>query len=57
MRNLQLSANFAIFVLFFGLSLLEAIRAHSWAMAAVWASFAVLFLVADRREHRAEVRR
>lgn len=57
MRNLHLGANFAIFLLFFGLSLLEAVRAHAWPMAALWASFAVLFLVADRREHRAEARR
>jgi hypothetical protein len=57
MRNLHLGANFAIFVLFFGLSLLEAIRAHSWAMAALWATFALLFLVADRRDHRAEIGR
>ena len=57
MRNLHVGTNFAIFLLFFGLSLLESLRAHSWPMAVLWASFAVLFLVADRREHRAEARR
>jgi hydrogenase/urease accessory protein HupE len=57
MRNLQVGSNFAIFVLFFGLSLLEALRAHSWHMAAIWGLFALLFLVADRREQRAAVRR
>ncbi len=57
MRHFRLGANFAIFVLFFGLSMLEAVRAHSWTMTLLWAAFAILFLAADRREHRAGARR
>lgn len=57
MRHFHLGANFAIFVLFFGLSMLEAVRAHSWTMTLLWAAFAILFLAADRREHRAQARR
>ena len=57
MRNYHVGTNFTIFLLFFGLSLLEAIRAHSWLMAAFWASFGALFLVADWREQRGVARR
>ena len=57
MRNYHVGTNFTIFLLFFGLSLLEALRAHSWLMAALWASFAALFLVADWREQRGVARR
>ncbi|HEU4990426.1 MAG TPA: hypothetical protein VFT41_11625 [Gemmatimonadaceae bacterium] len=57
MRTLHLGANFAIFVLFFGLSLLEAVRAHAWLMAGLWAAFSLVFLIADRREQSAAIRR
>jgi hypothetical protein len=45
--------NFAVFVIFFGLSLIAALRAHSWGMALLWMAFGVFFLVADAREHHA----
>ncbi len=57
MHRLHFGRNFAIFVLFFGLSMFEALRTHSWPMAAVWAGFALFFLVADRREQHAHARR
>lgn len=46
--------NFAVFIIFFGLSLIEALRAHSWGMALLWVAFGVLFLAADVRAHHAD---
>lgn len=49
MKNLRLSSNFAVFVLFFGLSWLEAIQTHNWLRAAFWLAIAIAFLYADRK--------
>lgn len=49
MKNLRLSSNFAVFVLFFGLSLLEAFQTRNWLRAVFWLAIAIVFLYADRR--------
>jgi len=36
MSSLRLGSNFAVFALFFGLSLLEAFQAGNWLRAAFW---------------------
>ena len=35
--------NFAVFVIFFGLSLIAALRAHAWGMALLWMAFGVFW--------------
>jgi hypothetical protein len=49
MKNLRLSSNFTIFVLFFGLSMLEAFESRNWLRAAFWVAIAIAFLYADRK--------
>ena len=51
MRNLR-SANVTIFLLFFGLTLLEALQTRDWLRAAFWLAIGLVFLTADglRRE-------
>jgi len=39
--------NFAVFVLFFGIALLEAFRAGNWLSAGLWMLVGLLFLFAD----------
>ena len=46
---MRLGSNFAVFLLFFGLSLLEAFQTRNWLRAAFWLAIAVVFLYADRR--------
>lgn len=50
MKNLRLGSNFAVFALFFGLSLLEAFQTRNWLRAAFWVAIAIVFLHADRRK-------
>ena len=51
MRNLP-GTNITIFLLFFGLSLLEAVQARDWLKAVLWLAIGLVFLRADglRRE-------
>lgn len=47
MKNIRLGTNFAIFILFFGVALLEAIQGHNWLKAFLWLGIGLLFLAAD----------
>jgi len=51
MSRLRLGSNFAVFTLFFGLSLLEAFQAGNWLRAAFFLAIAIVFLFADRKAH------
>ena len=42
--------NFTIFLLFFGIALLDAIRGGHWARVAFWLAVGALFYLADRRQ-------
>jgi hypothetical protein len=54
MKNLGLGSNFAVFLLFFGLSMLEAFQTRNWLRAALWLAIATVFLYLDRkRQHEA----
>ena len=46
-RLLRLPASFTVFLLFFGISLLEAFRTQHWISVLFWIAIAVMFLVAD----------
>jgi hypothetical protein len=41
--------NMAIFFLFFGLSVVDAIWSHNWIRALLWFGFAALFLRVDMK--------
>ena len=45
--KLNAGINFTVFVLFFGMALLEAFRAGHWWKAGLWVAAALLFLAAD----------
>jgi phosphatidylserine synthase len=52
MRKFNAGPLFAVFVLFFGVSLVEAIAKADWKMALVFLVLAFMFLAADGRAHR-----
>lgn len=47
MDSLRLGTNSAIFILFFGISLLEAFQSHYWLKAILWLAIGIVFLRAD----------
>jgi len=47
MRRVKAGAGFTLFILFFGISFLEAIRSSNWLSVAFWLMVAFLFLMAD----------
>ncbi len=46
-KSVKLSANFAVFLLFFGVALLEAFQTKNWLKAAFWLAIGLVFLAAD----------
>jgi len=52
MRNLRFGTNVTIFLLFFGISLLDAVRSHDWLRAALWFALGLVFLRADALKPR-----
>ena len=52
MRKLEFGSNFALFILFFGVALLEALRHGNWIAAAAWSAFSLIFLWADQVRSR-----
>lgn len=47
MKNIKFGANFAVFVLFFGVALIEAFQKQNWLEAAIFVLLGLLFLWAD----------
>jgi len=43
----KLGTNTTIFILFFGISLLEAFQSHQWIKACLWLAIGLVFLRAD----------
>ena len=52
MRGLRLGTNVTVFLLFFGISLLDAFRFHDWLRAAFWCAIGLFFLHADALRRR-----
>jgi hypothetical protein len=51
MKRITLGANFAVFVLFFGIATLEALQTQNWLKAALWVAIGTVFLLADNVKH------
>lgn len=49
MKNVRLGANSAIFLLFFGIALIEAFRKNNWLEALLFVALGCLFLRADNK--------
>jgi len=47
MKKIKLGTNFAVFILFFGVGLLEAFQTSNWPKAVFWFAIGFVFLVAD----------
>jgi len=47
MKRIRLSTNFMVFVLFFGVSTLEAFQTRNWIKAIFWLAIGFVFLLAD----------
>jgi hypothetical protein len=47
MKLLKIRTSFTVFLLFFGISLLEAFRTRNWLNVAFWIAIAIMFLIAD----------
>ena len=47
MKKIRLGPNFIIFILFFGIALLEAFQTQNWIKCILWISIGIFFLVAD----------
>ena len=52
-QAVKLGANVTLFLLFFGISLLDALRSHDWLKAVLWLALALVFLRADALKPRA----
>lgn len=50
MKNLKLGTNFAIFILFFGVAVLDAVQTQNWLRVAFWAVIGLVFLWADAKK-------
>lgn len=53
MRRLVLGPGFAVFVLFFAVAMLDALRSHDWLRAAFWVPIGTVFLWMDQPRRRA----
>ena len=47
MKKIKLGANFAVFILFFGVAVLEAFQTRNWIKSIFWVAIGIVFLVAD----------
>ncbi|MFZ2167392.1 MAG: hypothetical protein WAV50_00810 [Minisyncoccia bacterium] len=50
MKHLRFGTNFTIFILFFGIALLDAVQTQNWLRVAFWVAIAGVFLWADRKK-------
>jgi hypothetical protein len=47
MKKIKLGTNFTIFLLFFGVAMLEAFQTSNWPKAIFWLVISIVFLMAD----------
>jgi hypothetical protein len=50
LKKLRPGAGFGIFIIFFGISTLEAFRTGDWRMIAFWMVMGFIFLLTDMRK-------
>jgi hypothetical protein len=53
MHRTRFSNNFAIFVLFFGVAMLDAFRDHDFLKSIFWILIGLVFLLADNKKQQA----
>ncbi|MEO6253249.1 MAG: hypothetical protein ABIO79_08095 [Ferruginibacter sp.] len=52
MKKVRLGTNFAVFLLFFGVALLEAFQSQNWLKSIFWVAIGIAFLVADNLKRK-----
>jgi hypothetical protein len=50
MKRFRMGTNVTVFLLFFGVALLESIQTQNWLKATFWLAIAFVFLLADRQK-------
>lgn len=50
MKNFILGTNFAVFIIFFGIALIEAFQKQNWLEAVLFAALGILSLRADKQK-------
>lgn len=53
MKKIKLGTNFAVFLLFFGVSVLDAFQSRNWIRAILWLAIGIVFLAADNLKKKA----
>lgn len=54
MKKIKVGTNFTVFILFFGVALLEAFQTYNWLKAVFWLGIGIAFLVADNLKKKGE---
>ena len=54
MKKIKLGTSFTVFLLFFGVAMLEAFQTHNWIKSIFWLAIGVVFLVADNFKKKGE---
>jgi hypothetical protein len=54
MKKIRLSTNFTVFLLFFGVAMLEAFQTRNWIKAGFWLVIGIVFLSADNFKKKRE---
>jgi hypothetical protein len=57
MKGLRFGTGFAIFIIFFGLALLEDFQSGRWTMVGLWLAFGIAFFIADNLRVHEETRK
>ncbi|MBN8674305.1 MAG: hypothetical protein J0L56_09230 [Chitinophagales bacterium] len=47
MKKIQLGTNFAIYLLFFGVAMVEAFQSRNWLKCVFWLAIGIVFFIAD----------
>jgi len=50
MKDLKIGANFAVFILFFGIALIEAFQKQNWLEAFLFVLLGIVFIWAESRK-------
>ena len=54
MKTIRAGTGFAVFVLFFGIALIDAFRNQKWLMAGFWLLMGLFFIAADNLKSKNE---
>lgn len=50
MGKIKIGKNFAVFILFFGIALIEAVQKGNWPEALLFSALGIVFLFADKKD-------